>query len=287
MRAAYVIPSFGLVLLVVVVLSFSDGLTSDGVPTSDGASTGEHVLVAERLTPPQAEPQAAPQPAEPPPGLVCIQSALGGVRAFAGVSSLRIIADTKPVATSGMRPIPGRQEINVVFPDRYKRAHVGHPPTPLSSTTGFDGDAILSGLGPADAMRSLRTPDAMRNARLQFMREMLMRLPRALPGVTLTQRVASDGGRERLAIDVSGPDRFQATLLADPNTCVPVALQYAMNRLDRMIVRTELSEYRAFGGIRFPTMLKTSHGGIPYTEERVSRVEVNAPGADQYFASAR
>lgn len=287
MRAAYVIPSFGLLLLVGIVLSFSGGLTSDGAPTSDGARIGENVLVAEPLTPPQAEPQAT----EPPPGLVCIQNALGGARAFAGVSSLRIIADTKPVASSGMRPIPGTREISVVFPDQYKNAHVGTPPgatgSTLNSITGFDGDAILSSVGTPDAVRSVRTPDAMRNARLQFIREMLMRLPRALPGVTLTQRVASDGGRERLAIDASGPDRFQATLLADSSTCVPVALQYAMDRLDRMIVRTDLSAYRAFGGIRFPTMLKTSRGGIPYTEERVSRVDVNAPGADQYFASAK
>jgi hypothetical protein len=292
--------------LSVLATSLSLGLTSCGGPTRDHTIVDAGALADTApvpvTSPPQAEPQtaevqtatpqAASQTAEPPPGLACIQNALGGVQAFAGVSSLRIVSDTKPVATTGSRPIPGRQEMSVIFPDRYKRAHVGTPPGvtghTLSSTTGFDGDAILSGMGPPDAMRRMETPDATRHARLQFMREMLMRLPRALAGVTLSQRVMDDGGQERLAIDASGPYGFRGTLLADARTCVPIAFQYAGTPFSRTaITRTDLSEYHAFGGIRFPTMLKTSHGGTPYTEERVSRVEVNAPGADQYFAPRR
>jgi hypothetical protein len=294
------------VALAALTTSLSLSLTSCGGPTPDHTIVDEDALADTAPAPPTepvtsptqaepqtaevqtADPQAASQTAAPAPGLACIQNALGGVRAFAGVSSLRIVSDTKPVATTGSRPIPGRQEMSVIFPDRYKRAHVGTPPGvtghTLSSTTGFDGDAILSGMGPPDAMRRMETPDATRHARLQFMREMLMRLPRALAGVTLSQRVMDDGGQERLAIDASGPYGFRGTLLADARTCVPVAFQYAMDRLDRMIVRTDLSAYRSFGGIRFPTMLTTSRGGTPDTEERVSRVEVNTPGAEQAFA---
>jgi hypothetical protein len=128
----------------------------------------------------------------------------------------------------------------------------------------------------------------MRSARLDFARQMLMRLPRASAGVNLSQRVTRDAGQERLAIDASGPDGFRATLLANPDTCMPVAFQYEGNlRSGSATVRVDLSDYRPFGGVRFPTVLKTSQGGTPYTEERVSNIELNAPGADQYFAASR
>lgn len=274
----------------------SVGLASCGRSAREGADT-ENVALAgaapappavRTASPPQVDrqvaepqtvdPQAESPAAEPPPGLTCIQNALGGTRAIAAVSSLWIVADTKPVATSGMRPIPGTREINVVFPDRYKNAHVGRPPgvttgATLSSIVGFDGDTILS---------VPRAPDARSSARLRFMREMLMLLPRASAGVTLSQRVVQDEGQERLAIDASGPDDFQATLLADSRTCVPVSLHYALT--PQSPVRIDISDYRSFGGIRFPTELTISRRGVPTEQERISRVEVNTPDAARAFA---
>src|SRR5262245_44941085 len=49
--------------------------------------------------------RSAPAGAPATAGLACIQNALGGPRAFADVASLRIIGNTKPVATTGMRPV--------------------------------------------------------------------------------------------------------------------------------------------------------------------------------------
>jgi hypothetical protein len=63
-------------------------------------------------------------------GLACIQDALGGVRAFAGVSSLRIIANTKPTVTAGPHPVANKREIGVEFPDQFKMQ--GAPPCPAS-----------------------------------------------------------------------------------------------------------------------------------------------------------
>ena len=152
----------------------------------------------------------------------------------------------------------------------------------LGSTVGFDRGVLLS---------QPRTPDeeaSLRNARLDFVRQVFMRLPREIAGVILSPRVARDGGQERLAIDVAGPDGFQATLLADRDTCVPVAFQYpGNNRVRAVTARVDLSEYRVFAGIRFPTALKTSNDGQPYAEESVTSVEVNAPDADSYFAPGR
>jgi hypothetical protein len=81
---------------------------------------------------PPAIPESIPKSVFPPPprqegtsatpvtaGLVCIQNALGGFRAFAGVSSFRIIGSTKPTAPpTGPHPLASRREIRVVFPDR-------------------------------------------------------------------------------------------------------------------------------------------------------------------------
>jgi hypothetical protein len=248
--------------------------------TFSGPLIGQHLIRALPLTAGQATTPAV----DAPPGLVCIQDALGGTRAVGGVSSLRITGETKPLASTGPRPLPGTREISVVFPDRYVRVDVGRFPNggTLGSTIGFDGRVILS---------SPKVPDdeaAMRSARLDFARQMLMRLPRAYAGVNLSQRVTRDAGEERLAIDASGPDGFLATLLANPDTCVPVALHYEGSGLSgATTVRVELSDYRPFGGVRFPTVLKTWHGNTPFTEEHVSTIEMNAPDANQPVAPGR
>ena len=230
--------------------------------------------------------QQDPPTADATSALTCIQNALGGTAAFAAVSSLYIKGETKPSQTSGLRPLAGTREISVVFPDRYLRADLGQPRRPggsgLNSFVGFDKGVILS---------SPRHPDAKRaevSADQDFARQMLRRLPRKLGGVRLSQRVTSDSGRDRLAIEASGADGLKATLLVDRETCVPIALQYittgaAMNG----VTRVDLSEYRPFGGIRFPTVLKTSIAGQPYHEERVTSIEVNTPTAAKAFAGRR
>ena len=225
------------------------------------------------------QPPAAPDATE---ALTCIQRALGGTTAFAAVSSLYIAGATKPLQISGMRPVPGTREISVVFPDRYRRADIGQPfqagEGRMRSTVGFDRAVILS---------NPREPDPKRadvSARQDFARQVLMRLPRTLPGVRLSQRVTNDSGRERLAVDAFGPDGFRATLLADRASCVPIALQFVfVSGSVQDPWRIDLSEYRAFGGIRFPTLLRESSGGLPFREERVTSVEVNTPTAAKGF----
>jgi hypothetical protein len=230
--------------------------------------------------------QQIPPTADASSALTCIQSALGGTAAFAAVSSLHIEGETKPLQESGFRPPPGTREISVVFPDRYRRAQLGRPFRPgeagLSSIVGFDKGVILSSPAHPDPKR------AEVSAQHDFARQMLMRLPRELAGVRLQQRVTSDSGRDPLAIEASGADGFKATLLVDRGTCVPIALQYStVTAALSGVARVDLSGYRAFGGIRFPTMLRTSIAGQPYQEERVTSVEVNTPAAAKAFAARR
>ncbi len=216
-------------------------------------------------------------------GLTCIQRTLGGSSAFARVSSLRIVGETKPVVSG---PLPGTREIRVVFPDKYERIDVGRPPkfpdTTLSSTIGFNGRLILSAPRVPDRER------AMRSARLDFARQMWMRLPRPIAGVQISSRAVREGNRQRLALDLTGPDDFRATLLADAASCVPVALEYpTTTQPHSTTTRVDLAEYRDFGGIRFPTVLTTSDGGQPWVVEHVSQVEINAANSRQYFATGR
>jgi hypothetical protein len=117
--------------------------------------------------------------------------------------------------------------------------------------------------------------------RLGFVQEILKRLPRELADVRLSQRTTVDAGQERLAIDASGLDDLNVTLLADPRTCMPVALQYRSMGPDAY--RIDLSEYRRFGGILFPTVLRTAKNGDPWEDEHDSEVQVNAPLDDKYF----
>jgi hypothetical protein len=215
--------------------------------------------------------------------LACIQNALGGAQVFAGVTSLRIVGNTKPLATTGMRPVANKWEIGVLFPDRYRRSSEqtdAEPGSaPLTTLSGFKGNELLSGLmtpRPPDDV----VPKWLHGQRVTFVREMLMRLPRELAGVRLSQRTTLDAGQERLAIDASGLDDLDVTLLADPRTCMPVALQY---RTYSDTYRVELSGYRRFGGILFPTVLRIAKNGEPHQEEYDSEVQVNARLDDKYF----
>lgn len=220
------------------------------------------------------------------PALPCIQNALGGTAASAAVTSLHIEAEKRPLQQSGMRPLAGTREINVVFPDRYRRDEVGRPIRPgdgeIRSVEGFNKGVLLSTFAHPDP----KLGEVL--ARQDFNRQMLMRLPRQAAGVRLSQRMTTDSGQERIAIEASGTAGLEATLLADRATCVPVALLYTMvRRTGRVAARIDLSGYRLFGGIRFPTVLRTSHEGEPYQEERVTLVEVNSPAAARAFSSRR
>jgi hypothetical protein len=216
--------------------------------------------------------------------LRCIQNALGGAKELASLSSVRFIGNTKPRATSRYRPYATRIEIGVVFPDRFKLQTVQTDAPAglqsLSGLVGFNGDVLLANPRVPDPA----VPKVMPRARQEFVRQMLMRLPREVAGVRLSQRVARDAGEERLAIDAFSPG-LVATLLADVHTCMPIALQYTTVSMAEGsdAYRVDLSEYRQFGGIRFPTLLRKAKNGEAWEDEQDVKVEVNASFDDRYF----
>jgi len=216
--------------------------------------------------------------------LRCIQNALGGTSQFASLSSVRFIGNTKPRAITPHHPYATRIEIGMVFPDRFKVQTVQTDAPaglqPLSALVGFNGDVLLA---------NPRVPDSavakvMPNARQEFVRQMLMRLPREVAGVRLSRRVALEAGHERLAIDAFSPG-LVATLLADVHTCMPIALQYTTVSMAEGsdTYHVDLSEYRQFGGIRFPTLLRKAKNGEPWEDEHDVKVDVNASFDGKYF----
>jgi len=281
MRAIFAI-SLCLLVGVVVVFAFGRRLFVSSAP---GGVTSALALPSR---PPHRQAQEGASATPATASVACIQEALGGVKVFASVSSLRIVGNTKVTATStGFRPVANKREIGVVFPDRYKQSSVqtdaAPGAAPLTMVSGFKGNELLtiSARLPDDAV-----PKLMHAARQGFVQQMLMRLPRELADVRLSQRTTVDAGQERLAIDAFGPDDLAATLLVDPRTCSPVALQYtAPSPTGPAKYRVDLSAYRRFGGILFPTLLRTTKDGEPYDEEYDSEIQVNAMLDDEYFRS--
>ena len=223
--------------------------------------------------------ESAPQPApasDATSALTCVQNALGGTAAFAAVSSLYIKGETKSAPNASPHPVPGSRELSVVFPDRYLLADLASEGG-LDGIVGYDKTVILSRPRFPD-------PQAKRYAQQSFALEMLMRLPRMLSNLRMVQRVASEAGQERLVIEAFGPESFRAALFVDRRTCVPVSLDH---QSEGRVMHFDLSGYRSFGGIRFPTVLKQSLNGQPFMEEYVARIEVNTPTAAKAFSTGR
>ena len=281
MRAIHVIAlsGFGAAGLVFALVRSS----AVSLPLAATPPTGTAVAPPPRNSEPLG---GAVSPAAVTEALTCIQNALGGVSAFAAVTSLRTIATTKVTVISGPRPIAVKREISVQFPDRFKLAEVQtNPPRGSAGLTlvrGFNGNVPLSDLPPPP---DEAVPTVGPGTRRLFVEEVLMRLPRELPNVRLSQRTIQDAGQERIAITASGLPGLDATLFAVPGTCMPVAIQY--NRTSpfagRVTQRVALSQFRRFNGILFPTVLRTTQNGEPWADEYVSEVLVNKPFDEGHF----
>jgi hypothetical protein len=248
--------------------------------------------------------------------LACAHDAIGSQAG--AVTSLRIVSEAHAVpGVTG--PQPADRDTAIVFPDRFKTTMVSTSPSgallPVS-ILGFSGTALLSSMGgrvvPGDPAVPLLT------AQQEFARYLLMFLVRVSPAIGTTfsaPALRRDGANERLALDAAGPGAFKATMLLDAGTCRATALVYERptSIADRLrtappdsssgsmsvgmvaksirpgsmtAVRIDLGDYRPFGGLTFPTVLKTSFDGKAYTEERVTDVQVNPALPRNYFAAA-
>lgn len=282
MRVVYLISLCALLVVIAALFVLRHSSTLFVAPPSAAVSSPAMPILPPATSP--SSPRSATTDISTTAGLACIQNALGGTREFASLSSLRFIGNTKPRATTPHRPYATRIEIGMVFPDRFKLQTVQTDAPAglqsLSAMVGFNRDVLLGSLSVPDSA----VPKVMPKVRQEFVRQMLMRLPREVAGVRLSQRVARDAGEERLAIDAFSSG-LVATLLADVHTCMPIALQYTKVSMAEGsdTYRVDLSQYRQFGGIRFPTLLRKAKNGEAWEDEYDANVEVNASFADNYF----
>ena len=65
--------------------------------------------------------QQPPPATDPVAAMRCVQNALGGAQAIEAISSLTIVAGIRPAPAAKPAPIPGRRQIDIVLPDRYRR----------------------------------------------------------------------------------------------------------------------------------------------------------------------
>ncbi len=98
------------------------------------------------------------------------------------------------------------------------------------------------------------------------------------PSVTLR----SEGGRSLAAVSFAMPGRFSATALINPDGLVEQIESMQPNPVmgdTASVIR--FSDYRDFGGVKFPMRMRQSMGGFPVLDLAVSDVRTNvAPGID-------
>ena len=213
--------------------------------------------------------------------LRCIQNALGGTNEVAALSSVRFVGKTKPTATTRPRPYATRIEIGTVFPDRFKlQTAQTDGLQSLRSMVGFNGEVLLANPRVPD----VAVPKVMPKARQEFVRQMLMRLPgswpaSAFPSAWCATPVRSDSPLTRSVRPLS-PLFWRTSTRA----CLShfSTTKVSMAEGSDTVPRRSL-EYRRFGGIRFPTLLRQAKNGAAWEDEYDVNVEVNASFDDRYF----
>lgn len=94
-------------------------------------------------------------------------------------------------------------------------------------------------------------------------------------------RVRADG-RGGAAIAFAEPGRFFATAFVDPQGLVQRVDSLTTDPvLGETSAVTTYSEYRDYGGVKFPTRIRQSQGGHPVLDLTVREVQPNAPAAIQ------
>ena len=88
----------------------------------------------------------------------------------------------------------------------------------------------------------------------------------------------TQGGRSLAAVSFTAPGKFAATAYIDDNYLVErVESRLPDPVLGDTVAVTRYSNYRDFGGVKFPLSIKQSQGGFPVLDLAVKEVQPNAP----------
>src|SRR2546428_5153106 len=86
------------------------------------------------------------------------------------------------------------------------------------------------------------------------------------------------GGKGLTAVSFTEPGRFAATVFVDKNNLVErVESRIPDPVLGETTAVTRYSDYRDYGGVKFPSRIRQSLGGFPVLDLAVKEVQPNAP----------
>src|SRR6266699_1029404 len=86
------------------------------------------------------------------------------------------------------------------------------------------------------------------------------------------------GGKGLTAVSFTEPDRFAATVFVDKNNLVErVESRTPDPVLGETKAVTRYSDYRDYGGVKFPSRIRQSQGGFPVLDLAVKEVQPNTP----------
>lgn len=92
-----------------------------------------------------------------------------------------------------------------------------------------------------------------------------------------TVQVRTDGGKKVTTISFTAPGQFKATAFVNDQNLVEKLESWVPNPvLGDMAVETTYSDYRDFGGVKFPTKIVQKQGGFPALDLAVTAVQPNA-----------
>jgi hypothetical protein len=221
------------------------------------------------------------------------------------VTSLLVSATRQPAAGAAGQ-LPSTERIAIALPDRYTDEIRSELPGGFGAITNISGLMGKEGL-ERSSVRGNRiihdgTSEAREHGEEQFARALMLWLLRDSPAVPVTWSAGTPGKNvpsNRLAVQARGRAGFNATLWLDAETCHPIAVSYerpanlgdmraeqasGVTALgDTRLVRLDMGEYRSFGGVQFPTVIRMSVSGRAEAEQRVTDIEVNPVLPGDYF----
>ena len=161
-------------------------------------------------------------------------------------------AEGDPVARGGGLPIPGGQRLTTAVSGTLAWGQLGEGPVnPAPAAVG-------------DRLHQLWiTPQGLIKAALKY---------------NATVQAQEEGGKKTATIAFTVPGQFKIRAVVDDKNLVEKVESWNTNPvLGDALTETVYSDYKDFGGVRFPTRITQKQGGFPTLDLTISEVRANPP----------
>ena len=161
-------------------------------------------------------------------------------------------AEGDPVARGGGLPIPGGQRLTTAVSGTLAWGQLGEGPVnPAPAAVG-------------DRLHQLWiTPQGLIKAALKY---------------NATVQAQEEGGKKTMTIAFTVPGHFKVRAVVDDKNLIEKVESWNTNPvLGDALTETVYSDYKDFGGVRFPTRITQKQGGFPTLDLTISEVRANPP----------